>query len=106
MYRLYPVPYQGLKNLSEKISDHVKYRVSSVTYRTEGDEPFGKEARMRHEVTINISDDHGRTKVLKGAQRRLPARLLRWLFGGYEQVYLLSPGKTVSSVDVRELEEK
>lgn len=43
--------------------------------------------------------------MLKGADARLPARLARWLFGGYTLVYLLSPGQTVESVDVMEIEE-
>ena len=61
---------------------------------------------MKHKVTINISDDHGHTAVLKGAQRRLPTRLLHWLFGDFTNVYLLSPGQTVESVDIREVKEE
>ncbi len=61
---------------------------------------------MKHKVTIQVSDEHGRTAVLKGAQRRLPTRLLRFLFGDFTQVYLLSPGKTVTSVDIREVKQE
>jgi len=61
---------------------------------------------MKHKVTINVSDEHGRTAVLKGAQRRLPTRLLRFLFGDFTQIYLLTPGKTVESVDIREVKEE
>ena len=61
---------------------------------------------LKHKVIINVSDPRGRkVNVLKGADRRLPARLLRFLFGDYTQVYLLSPGQTIESVDVREVEE-
>lgn len=53
---------------------------------------------MKHKITINVADRCGRkTKVLKGAVRRLPTRLLNFLFGGYTEVYLLSPGQTVTS---------
>jgi hypothetical protein len=35
----------------------------------------------------------------------LPARIVKWLFGEYTQVYLLKPGETVSSVDIVEVME-
>ena len=61
---------------------------------------------LRHRVVINISDPGGRkTNVLKGADMRLPARLLRLLFGDFTQVYLLAPGQTVESVDIKEVRE-
>ena len=43
--------------------------------------------------------------MLKGADMKLPARLLKFLFGEFTQAYLLSPGQTVESVDIREVEE-
>ena len=61
---------------------------------------------VKHRIVINISDSGGRRKnVLKGADVKLPARLLKFLFGEFTQVYLLSPGQTVESVDIREAEE-
>jgi hypothetical protein len=61
---------------------------------------------LKHRITINVSDPHGRTaNVLKGADARLPARLIRFLFGDFQQVYLLSPGQTVESVDIHEVKE-
>lgn len=61
---------------------------------------------MRHKVTINVADSGGRrTTVLRGALLTLPAKLARFLFGGFTQVYLLAPGQTVESVDIREVEE-
>lgn len=61
---------------------------------------------IKHKVTIKVTDPQGRAAtVLKGADARLPARLARWLFGGYTQVYLLAPGQTVESVDVTETKE-
>jgi len=61
---------------------------------------------MKHRVTINVSDPNGRkTNVLKGADLKLPSRLVRFLFGDFTQVYLLSPGQTVESVDIREIKE-
>lgn len=59
---------------------------------------------MKHKVIINVTNDKGdKTKVLCGAQMWLPRMLIKWLFGEYTQVYLLDPGKTVESVDVKEI---
>lgn len=61
---------------------------------------------IKHRIIINVSDPGGgRTNVLKGANLKLPARLVRFLFGDFQQVYLLSPGQTVESVDIREIGE-
>ncbi len=61
---------------------------------------------MKHTITINVADEDGRrTTVLKGAERRMPTRLLRFLFGDFTQVYLLSPGQTVQSVNISEVKE-
>lgn len=61
---------------------------------------------MKHKITINVADADGRrTTVMKGAEKKLPTRLLRLLFGDFTQVYLLSPGQTVQSVDVSEVRE-
>ena len=60
---------------------------------------------VKHKIAINVSDSSGRKEnVLKGADAKLPARLLKFLFGEFTQVYLLSPGQTVESVDIREVE--
>lgn len=58
---------------------------------------------IKHKIVINVSDPNGRkANVLRG---KLPTRLLKFLFGDFTQVYLLSPGQTVESVDIREVEE-
>ncbi|MCI9297720.1 hypothetical protein ACPW7J_05345 [Ihubacter sp. rT4E-8] len=58
---------------------------------------------LKHRIRINVTDEKSRTKVLEGADRRLPARLLRLLFGEFSTVYLLSPGQSVESVEVHEV---
>ena len=61
---------------------------------------------LKHKVVINVSDSGGRKRnVLKGADMKLPARLVRFLFGDFTQVYLLAPGQTVESVDIKEVRE-
>lgn len=59
---------------------------------------------MKHKIIINVTNENGDKKcVLRGAEMRLPRRLIRWLFGDYSQVYLLDPGKSVESVNVKEV---
>ena len=59
---------------------------------------------MKHRIRINVAGSGGgKERVLEGAERRLPARLLRLLFGEFTTVYLLSPGQNVDSVEVREM---
>lgn len=61
---------------------------------------------LKHRVTINVTDPTGKkATVLRGASRRTPERLVRFLFGDFTQVYLLAPGQTVESVDIREVKE-
>ena len=39
---------------------------------------------MKHKVTINVAEADGRrTTVLKGAGKKLPTRILRFLFGDF-----------------------
>ena len=62
--------------------------------------------KLRHKITINVMDPDGRkANVLKGADVRLPSRLLHFLFGDFTQVYLLKPGQTIESVDIQEVTE-
>ena len=59
---------------------------------------------MKHRVRINVTDKAtAKKRVLEGADRRLPQRLLRFLFGDFQQVYLLSPGQSVESVEIQEV---
>ena len=60
---------------------------------------------IKHKIVINVSDTQGKTaNVLKGANVKLPTRLIKFLFGDFTQVYLLAPGQTVESVDIHEVE--
>lgn len=58
---------------------------------------------LKHMIRINVTDEKSKTRVLEGADRRLPMRLLRLLFGDFTTVYLLSPGQSVESVEIHEV---
>lgn len=61
---------------------------------------------VKHKVIINVSNESGRkSTVLRGANRKLQTRIIRFLFGDFTQVYLLKRGQIVESVDVREIKE-
>lgn len=61
---------------------------------------------LKHKVIINVATSDGsNTTVLRGAQMKLPARILRFFFGDFTQVYLLKPGQSVTTVDIREVKE-
>ena len=53
---------------------------------------------MKHKVIINVSDSNH-----KEIQITMPRKIVQWLFGEYTQVYLLKPGQTIHSVDVKEI---
>lgn len=61
---------------------------------------------LKHKIVINVTDSTGKNAtVLRGATRMIPRRLVKFLFGDFTQVYLLAPGQTVESVDIREVKE-
>ena len=59
---------------------------------------------MTHSVQVNVTQDTGQKEpILRSQRRKLPQRLLRWLFGAQTSVLVLVPGKTVDSVLIREI---
>lgn len=61
---------------------------------------------IKHKVVINVTDEKGdQMEVLRGGQLKLPQKIIKFLFGDYRQVFLLDPGQSVQSVDVKELKE-
>lgn len=59
---------------------------------------------LKHRVRINVCDEHGRKQpVLRSGTARLPKRLLKWLFGDFCEVLVLTPGKTVGEVEIHEV---
>ena len=57
----------------------------------------------RHIVRINIASRRGdKQRVLTSARISLPRRLLRFLFGDFCQVLVLTPGETVEGIEINE----
>lgn len=60
---------------------------------------------MKHKVVINVSSENKqKAPVLKAALLTLPRRIVQFLFGEYTQIYLISPGKTIESVYIKEVQ--
>ena len=61
---------------------------------------------LKHKVQINVARDNGNQKnaVIKSGIRRVPQRLLKFLFGGFTEVLVLAPGRSVQSVEIHEIE--
>ena len=59
---------------------------------------------MKHRVRINVADRKGhQEKVLQSGIVHIPKRLLRFLFGEFCEVLVLSPGQTVQGIEIHEI---
>ena len=57
----------------------------------------------RHIVRIDIASRRGdKQSVLTSTRVSLPRRLLRFLFGDFCQVLVLTPGETVEGIEINE----
>lgn len=60
---------------------------------------------MKHKIKIAVSNGVRKTPVLSGGSIKLPKRLLRWLFGDFCEILVLTPGNTVQGVEIQEITE-
>ena len=61
---------------------------------------------MKHKVQICIADKNGTKEVLTGSKFILAARKIKRFFkGDYCQVICLKPGTSVSSIEIKEVNE-
>lgn len=57
----------------------------------------------KHTVKINVANRNGdKEQILTSTRLTLPRRLLRLLFGDFCQVLVLTPGETVTGVEIHE----
>lgn len=62
--------------------------------------------KLQHRVQINVAQSgNSNQQVLGSRGRKISARLLRFLFGDYSEVLVLTPGKSVKSVEIHETQE-
>jgi hypothetical protein len=61
---------------------------------------------LKHKVCINVSRRDGtKIPVLRGGQRTIRSRILDFLLGEKVGVLVLTPGRSVETVEIRELAE-
>ncbi len=57
----------------------------------------------KHIVKINIANRRGeKQRILTSTRLSLPKRLLRFLFGDFCQILVLTPGETVEGIEINE----
>lgn len=61
---------------------------------------------LKHKVKINVTDETGiKQAVLQGGIRNMPRKITQWLFGENMEILVLTPGKSIESVEIHELKE-
>ena len=61
---------------------------------------------LKHKIRISVSrPDKGTSEIIKGGSRTIRSKLLKFLFGEKVGVLILTPGKTVETVEIREMVE-
>lgn len=60
---------------------------------------------LQHKVQINVAQKDGSHKkaVIKSGIGKIPQKLLNFLFGEFAEVLVLTPGKSVQSVEIHEI---
>ena len=59
---------------------------------------------LKHKVCINVGcGDGGKNPVISSGQKTIRSRLLNFLFGREVGVFVLTPGRSVETVEIREL---
>ena len=58
---------------------------------------------IQHTVRIHVAQSDGTLPVIKSRIRRIPRRLIRFLFGDCAEVLVLKPGETVKTVEIKEV---
>jgi hypothetical protein len=60
---------------------------------------------LKHKVCIGVSKQGEKTNVLKAGQKTMRNKLLDFMLGGKIGVFVLTPGASVESVEIREIQE-
>lgn len=60
---------------------------------------------LKHKVRISVSRPQRKSEVIRSGSREIRSKLLDFLFGEKVGVFVLTPGRTVEMVEIRELPE-
>ena len=59
--------------------------------------------KLKHKVRINIERNGHKQNILQSEHRRLPKKLLTFLFGEFSEVLVLTPGDNVEGIEIKEM---
>lgn len=60
--------------------------------------------KLKHRVCIRVRDEDGNKEtVLQGGFRNLPRKFVEWLFGENMEIFVLTPGQSIESVEIHEI---
>ena len=60
--------------------------------------------QIKHRVRINVADRNGNQQnVLESRKLRVPQRIMKFLFGDFCEVLVLTPGNSVQGVEIEQL---
>ena len=77
---------------------------TSILRSNADQEQEDKFMRLKHKVRINIADKSGKKQeVLQSGHRSIPKRLFTFLFGGFCEILVLTPGKSVQGIEIKEM---
>lgn len=63
--------------------------------------------KLRHTVKVNVADRKGnKQEILRSTSIRLPKRILKLLFGDFEEMLVIVPEKSVEGIVIQEIPEK
>ena len=61
---------------------------------------------LRHKVQINIANSKDyKQKVLTSTSMSIPKKLISMIFGEFCEVLVLTPGKSVDGIEIKEMKE-
>ena len=61
---------------------------------------------LKHKIRISVSrPKRGTSEIIRSGSREIRSRLLNFLFGEKVGVFVLTPGRTVQSVEICEMPE-
>ncbi|MCL1857670.1 MAG: hypothetical protein FWF92_00345 [Oscillospiraceae bacterium] len=62
---------------------------------------------LKHKICISVSRPNNETsEIIKSGSRTIRSKLLKFLFGEKVGVLILTPGRTVETVEIREVPER
>ena len=66
----------------------------------------GKKMNLKHRICVSVSRPNNETaEIIKSGSRTIRSKLLNFLFGEKVGVLILTPGRTVETVEIREIQE-